>query len=91
MLSFLNGGINSKNAKAGQIIAIDPNEPITPKSTGSYSLMWLVYDIGTVVLTNWFSFLRPSVLLLLWRLGDSSDLKFFNKELKILRSNAEEI
>ena len=41
------GGINSKNAKTGQIVSIDPVGPITPKSTGDYSLMWLVYDIGS--------------------------------------------
>ena len=41
------GGINSKNAKPGQIISIDPVGPISPKSINGFSLMWLVYDIGS--------------------------------------------
>ena len=35
------GGINSKNAKPGQIISIDPVVPISPKAINGYSLMWL--------------------------------------------------
>ena len=41
------GGINSKNAKPGQIISIDPVSPISPKSIYGFSFMWLVYDIGS--------------------------------------------
>ena len=58
------GGIY-KNAKPGQIISIDPVGPISSKSINGFSLMWLVYDIGSSY--QWVSFLRPSVHLLLWR------------------------
>ena len=79
------GGINSKNAKPGQIISIDRVGPITPKSTGGYSLMWLVYQWVFFSKTK-----RASIVVEIVRLF-IADLKFSDKELKILRSVAEEI
>ena len=59
------GGINSKNAKPGQIISIDPVGPISPKSIDGFLLCGLFTTLE--VPTNGSSFLRPSVHLLLWR------------------------
>ena len=73
-------GINSKNAKPGQIISIDRVGPITPKSTGGYSLMWLVYQWVFFSKTK-----RASIVVEIVRLF-IADLKFFDKELKILCS-----
>ena len=90
-LDGFNGGINSKNAKPGQIISIDPVGPITPRSTGGYSLIWLAYDIGSSYQWVFFSETkRASIVVEIVRLI-IADLKFFDKELKILRSDAEEI
>ena len=84
----LYGGINSTNAKPGQIISIDPVGPITPKSPGGYFLMWLVYDIGSSY--QWVFFSETKRASIVVRLI-IADLKFSDKELKILRSDAEEI
>ena len=85
------GGINSKNALPGQNVSIDPVGPISPKSISGFSLMWPIYDIGSS--NQWVFFSdskRAPIILEILRIV-LSDLKFFKKETKILRSDAKEI
>ncbi len=85
------GGLNSKTAAPGQIISIDPVGPISPKSVNGFSLFWLVHDVGSSYQWVFFSSSKhSSVVVEILRLI-ISDLKFFDKELKIVRSDAEEI
>ena len=85
------GGINSKNAKPGQIISIDPVGPISPKSINGFSLMWLVYDIGSSNQWVFFSETKRSSIVMEIVRQIIADLKFYDKKLKILLSDAEEI
>ena len=76
-------------ALPGQIVSIDPVGPITPKSISGFSLMGLVYDIGSSYQWGCFSDSKP-IILEIFRII-LADLKFLNKETKIPRSDAEEI
>lgn len=86
-----NGGINSKTAVPGQIISLDPVGPISPKSVGGFTLMWCVYDAGSSYQWVFFSTSKQaSIVVEILRLV-VADLLFFEKRLRIVRSDAEEI
>ena len=85
------GAINSKNAAPGQIISLDPVGPINPKSINGFTLMWLVYDIGSGYQWIFFSSSKASSIIVEILRIVIAELKFFNKRLAIVRSDAEEI
>ena len=86
-----NSGLNSRTAKPGEIISIDPVGPISPKSKNGFTLLWVVIDLATTY--QWFFFSnnkRSSTVVEIIR-NVIYDLKFYDKCLKIVRSDAEEI
>ena len=85
------GEISSKTAIPGQIISLDPVGPISPKSIGGFTLMWLVYDIGSGYQWVYFSKSKEAAVIIQILELVLADLIFYGKELKIVRSDAEEI
>jgi hypothetical protein len=85
------GGVNSKTAVPGQIISIDPVGPISPKSVNGFTLIWFIYDIASSYQWIFFSSSKQSSIIVEILRLVISDLRFHGKELKIVRSDAEEI
>ena len=83
--------INSKIVTAGQMISLDPVGPISPISLGGFSLMWCVYDIGSSYMWVYFSKSKEAAVVIQILQLVISDLIFFGKSLKVVRSDAEEI
>ena len=86
-----NSDLNSRTAKPGEIISIDPVGPISPKSKNGFTLLWVVIDLATTY--QWFFFSnnkRSSTVVEIIK-NVIYDLKFYDKCLKIVRSDAEEI
>ena len=83
--------ISSKTATPGQIISLDPVGPISPKSIGGFSLMWSVYDVGSSYQWVYFSKSKDAAVVIQILQLVISDLLFFGKILKVVRSDAEEI
>ena len=84
-------GINSKTAAPGQIISLDPVGPISPKSIGGFTLMWCVYDAGSSYQWVYFSASKHAAIVIEILRLVIADLKFYGKQLKIVRTDAEEI
>jgi hypothetical protein len=85
------GGVNSRTAAPGEIISIDPVGPISPKSINGFTLLWFIYDIGSSYQWVFFSSTKHSSIVVEILRIVISDLKFYGKALKIVRSDAEEI
>ena len=83
--------IDSKNAKAGQMISLDPVGPISPMSLGGFTLMWCVYDVGSSYQWVYFSKSKEAAVVIQILELVLADLVFYKKELKIVRSDAEEV
>ena len=85
------GGINSKNAEPGQIISMDPVGPISPKSIGGFSLMWVVYDYGSAYTWVFFTDNKRAATVVKILEFVMVDLRFWERRLKIVRSDAEDV
>ena len=85
------GGLSSKTAEPGQIVSIDPVGPISPKSVDGFFLMWLVYDYGSGYTWVYFTSVKKATAVVKILEYVVADLKFWDKSLKIVRSDAEEI
>ena len=85
------GELSSKIAKPGQIISLDPVGPISPKSIGGFSLMWSVYDVGSSYQWVYFSKTKEADVVIQILELVIADLLFYDKVLKVVRSDAEEI
>lgn len=84
-------GLNSKTALPGEIISIDPVGPISPKSKNGFTLMWIAIDVASTYQWVFFTDNKRAVTVVEILKMIMVELKFFEKKMKILRTDAEEI